>query len=338
MARSVVLVTVPALRVGLTSPTACHLNDEVEFLIEVFNPGTGSAANLQVTGLPPGGMVFLNATGEYRRFGRNTVWRRATLAAGETWTLSVKMLATDSGTNVYRVKAVADQGLEAQADIAVRTAAGKAEERATAGVVFEETPSPEEPPEAVSAEAGQALERLLAALEEEDKAEPELFGDFTSPRPSGAAGAVEQFVVFTLSGTDYALPIANVLEIGRPRQITPLPDVPDWLLGLTNVRGDVISLVDLRVFLGLEYGPFDPASRMLVTQARGADLTIGLMVERVKEICKLPARAITLPPAPLEDQVTPYLRGVAEHAERLLVVLDLDRLLLSAEMRQFELV
>ena len=77
-------------------------------------------------------------------------------------------------------------------------------------------------------------------------------------------------------------------------------------------------------------------SRMLVAQARQEEVTTGLIVDQVSGIRYLAVGRIGAPAAPIEDQVTPYLRGVYEHDGRLLVVLDFDRLLLSPEMRQFE--
>jgi len=112
--------------------------------------------------------------------------------------------------------------------------------------------------------------------------------------------------------------------------------VPDWVPGVANLRGEIISMVDLRAFLGMERVGYRQASRMLVAQASQEDMTTGLVVDRVNGIRYLSADRIGEPTAPIEDQVTPYLDGVYEHDEHLLVVLNLDRLLLSPEMQQFE--
>jgi purine-binding chemotaxis protein CheW len=194
----------------------------------------------------------------------------------------------------------------------------------------------EEPP---SSEPSNILEQLLAAMEEETRPPgPEPFGDLGSARPREDAGPVEQHVVFTLAGTDYAVPIGNVLEIGRPHAVTPVPNAPEWVLGVANRRGDVISITDLRAFLGLDQPGPDSTGRMLVVRSLREDLTTGLVVDRVKEICKVPLERITLAASPIQDQVAPYLRGVSEHGGRLLVLLDCEQLLLSPEMRQFEAV
>lgn len=146
----------------------------------------------------------------------------------------------------------------------------------------------------------------------------------------------EQYVIFNLAGTEYAVSINNILEIGHPQGITPVPNVPDWLLGITNLRGDVLSVMDLRTFLGLEPLGFEGSGRMLVVRlGDGASLmATGLIVDRVNEIQYLTVDEITPPAAHIEDEITPYMQGVYEHEDRLLVVLSLDRLLTSAEMQQ----
>ncbi len=146
----------------------------------------------------------------------------------------------------------------------------------------------------------------------------------------------EQHIIFTLAGTMYTVPIGNVTEIGQPLTLTPIPNVPNWVLGVANLRGDIISMVDLRTFLGLESLPYRQDSRMLVAQTSREDMTVGLIIDQVNGISYLPSDQIETPTAPIEDQITPYLRGVYEQNGNLLVVLSLEKLLLSPAMRQFE--
>ena len=155
-------------------------------------------------------------------------------------------------------------------------------------------------------------------------------------RRATTGGKEDQYVVFTVAGTDYAVAIGNVLEVAPPLNITPLPNVPDWMVGVTNMRGDVVSIVDLRAFLGMGQVVGGQGGRMVVVRASGEDMVAALIVDRVREICRLPAEQISAPASPVDDPVAPYLRGVCEYKGRLLVLLDVDRLLLSAEMRQFE--
>jgi chemotaxis signal transduction protein len=148
----------------------------------------------------------------------------------------------------------------------------------------------------------------------------------------------ERHLIFTLGETDYAIPAGQVLEIGRPLNTTPVPNVPDWILGLANVRGDIVPVVDLRGFLGLEPGGGAPQNRMVVVRADQEELTTSLLVDRVKGIRTVPSSSMRTPMVRAEGRVGAYLRGVAEQEGRLVVFLDLDRLLLSSEMRQPEAV
>lgn len=153
---------------------------------------------------------------------------------------------------------------------------------------------------------------------------------------TAVSGTTEQHIIFSLANVEYTVPINNVIEIGRPLDITSVPNVPNWTLGVANLRGDIISIVDLRMFLGMPVEEYGENGRLLVSQSQIEDITIGLLVDRVSGIGNLQPHQISAPTAPIQDEVAPYLRGVYEHEGRMLVVLNLDKLLLSSEMQQFE--
>lgn len=191
-----------------------------------------------------------------------------------------------------------------------------------------------------SEEASRLLDELIATI---DKEVEETFGpgamaDLTPAKPTDQEGGEEQYVIFGLAGSEYAVAAANVREIGEPPKITPVPNVPGWVLGVANLRGDILSLVDLRLFLGIEQADYDEDTRVMVVHAQQdiVSVTTGLMVDRVSDFRYLSVDRIGAPTAAIEDRVAPYLRGVYEDDGHLLVVLNLDRLLLSSEMRQFE--
>lgn len=182
------------------------------------------------------------------------------------------------------------------------------------------------------------LDELIAVIDREVK---QVFEPETTPETVAATSMMvkdeEQHLLFDLAGAEYAVPIANVIEIGRPPDVTPVPNVPDWVLGVANLRGEVISMVDLRTFLGMDGTSHGQASRMLVARASEENVTTGLIVDHVSGIRYLSADRIVTPGALIEDRVAPYLRGVYEHDGRLVVVLNIELLLLSPEMHQFEL-
>src|SRR5262249_13840100 len=96
----------------------------------------------------------------------------------------------------------------------------------------------------------------------------------------------EQYLLFELSGVDFATPLTGVQSLDVPPRITPLPFAPDWLPGVCSVRGDILSVVDLPRFLSLEPGPRGRAARLLVVRAGREQITVGLLVDRVQSIAR----------------------------------------------------
>lgn len=160
-------------------------------------------------------------------------------------------------------------------------------------------------------------------------------------RRQAAAGdedAATQHLLFTLGGTHYAVPLTSVVEIARVPPVFPVPNTPAWLLGVVNLRGDIVSLVDLTTFLGLDEGEPSAAKRLLVARADSGDLVAGLVVDRLgglRDLAKTPAGTFAAKP---NDRLAPFVNGVEELDNRLLVRLDLDRLLSAPELRRFEAV
>jgi purine-binding chemotaxis protein CheW len=146
----------------------------------------------------------------------------------------------------------------------------------------------------------------------------------------------EQHIIFSLAGRDYAAHISNIVEIGYPLNVTPLPNVPDWVLGLTNLRGDVISIFDLRAFLGFGKIPYGGETRLLIAKTLEGDFNVGLIVDSVRGIRYLNIDQIEEPVADITAQVAKYVSGSYELDERIFVLLDLQKLLSSSEMRQLE--
>jgi purine-binding chemotaxis protein CheW len=142
-------------------------------------------------------------------------------------------------------------------------------------------------------------------------------------------------VLLSIDATHYAVPEAYVTELERVPRITMVPQVPQWVRGVTSVRGDIVSVIDMRSFLGLE--PHQPATaRMLVVRLLDEPFATGLLVDAVDRIVTVPAGAITAPASPLEGPLSPFLRGVCEVGDRLVAVLDIERLLRSSAIRQFD--
>ena len=149
-----------------------------------------------------------------------------------------------------------------------------------------------------------------------------------SPRTSG------KYIIFSLADARYAVPIHQVLEVGEPQRITPVPNVPHWVMGVTNLRGDIISVVDCGAFLNLHDKITLEMSSMCVVRNQKRNLTTSLMVDRIEGMLNLADDLIVLPEASLGDRLIPYLQGVYDHDGQLLNVLNLEGLLSSMELSQ----
>lgn len=163
--------------------------------------------------------------------------------------------------------------------------------------------------------------------------------------PSGATRLAEppvaerrpatRFVRFTVDTTSYAVGEPFVAELDRVPKITLVPQTPAWLRGVTNLRGEILSVVDLRIFLGFDPTPVS-TGRMVVLRLPAEDFSLGLLVDAVEGIVMLDDDAIRPPASALEGPLAPFLTGMTVVNERLVAVLDLERLLRSSDIRQFD--
>ena len=141
--------------------------------------------------------------------------------------------------------------------------------------------------------------------------------------------------MFSAAGTRYALAMGQVIEVGPVPPVTPLPRVPSWLLGVSNLRGDILAVLDFRRFLDQEPNPHRDLDRMLVLRTANGLLSAGLVVDRVHGVGSVAPDAVRPPAAPVDDPVHRFLQGVAEQDDKLLAILDAEKLLTSSELRPF---
>ncbi|MCL4531629.1 MAG: chemotaxis protein CheW [Actinobacteria bacterium] len=147
-----------------------------------------------------------------------------------------------------------------------------------------------------------------------------------------ALDAEEQLVVFELANEVYGVDISRVQEIIRMTTITRLPRAPEFVEGVINLRGKVIPVVDLKKRFGLQEGERTKASRIVVVDV--GDHTIGMVVDAVSEVLRVPSGAVE-PPSPVVTTIeSDYIRGIAKLEGRLIILLDLDKVLSWDEKRK----
>ena len=141
-----------------------------------------------------------------------------------------------------------------------------------------------------------------------------------------------QLVIFRLRQEEFGAEIASVLEITRMLEITRIPEAPGFVEGVVNLRGQVIAVIDLAKQFGLAaQREFPKTARIVVAEMAGE--TIGLIVDEVPEVLRVAEAEIEPTPEIIQTEVKhDYVRGVAKLGERLILLLDLAKVLAPQEL------
>jgi len=142
-------------------------------------------------------------------------------------------------------------------------------------------------------------------------------------------------VVFTLADETYGIDISTVNEIIRMQAITEVPRTPDFVEGVINLRGRIVPVIDLRKRFSLAVSEETQASRIMVVELEG--LTVGMIVDSVSEVLRLPASSIEPTPTMVSGVDAAYLRGVGKWDDRLIILLDIKKVLYKGEQEQVAL-
>jgi len=135
----------------------------------------------------------------------------------------------------------------------------------------------------------------------------------------------EQLVVFELAGESYGVEISQVQEIDRMERVTVVPHAPEFVEGVINLRGRITPVVDLRARFDLAKVAATPLTRIVVVKA--GEEWVGLVVDTVSEVLRIPLDAIEPPSAMVTTSESAFVRGIAKLEERLIILLDLERVL-----------
>lgn len=140
-----------------------------------------------------------------------------------------------------------------------------------------------------------------------------------------------QIVGFRIGRETFGLPISLVHEIVRPPEITNVPHAPEYVEGVMNLRGRIVPVIDLRRRFGGAAIANSRKNRVLVVDVESR--AVGLIVDSASEVLKISDAQIEPPPNVLTDAATSYVTGVAKHQGRLIILVDLKRILQSGELR-----
>lgn len=135
----------------------------------------------------------------------------------------------------------------------------------------------------------------------------------------------QQLVVFELAGESYGINIAAVESIIKLQNITQLPHAKDYIKGVTNLRGSVLPVIDLRIRFGLKQQEATRQTRIIIVTMNG--LKVGAVVDGVSEVLRVPDEAIEALPATVSSVNSAFLKGIVRLENRLIILLELSKVL-----------
>jgi purine-binding chemotaxis protein CheW len=138
-------------------------------------------------------------------------------------------------------------------------------------------------------------------------------------------------IVFRLNDEEYGVEVSQVRSIEKMQNITRVPRTPEFVKGVINLRGIVTPIVNLKTRFNLGEEQYTDATRIIIVAVE--DMEVGLIVDAANDVIDIPVNTIEQPPAVVGGIKATYLRGVAKLNDRLLIMLNLDKVLSPEEIQ-----
>lgn len=153
-------------------------------------------------------------------------------------------------------------------------------------------------------------------------------------KQQGGDDPVIQWVTFRLAGETYGINVMQVQEVLRYTEIAPVPGASHHVLGIINLRGSVVTIIDARLRFGLPQGDVTDHTRIVVIET--GTHVVGIMVDAVAEVVYLRQSEIDHSPSVGNDENSRYIQGVCNKNNELLILIDIDKLLTDEEWAEIE--
>ena len=153
-----------------------------------------------------------------------------------------------------------------------------------------------------------------------------------SVKKTDAADVVLQWVTFKLQEETYGINVMQVQEVLRYTEIAPVPGSPEYVLGIINLRGNVVTVIDTRSRFGLEPAEVTDNSRIVIIEAEKQ--VIGILVDSVAEVVYLKSSEIDTAPNVGTEESARFIQGVSNREGELLILVDLNKLLSDEEWEE----
>jgi len=150
-----------------------------------------------------------------------------------------------------------------------------------------------------------------------------------------SGGPLIQFVTFVLMDETYGINVMQVQEVLRVTEIAPVPGAPAYVLGIINLRGNVVTVIDTRKRFGLPTAETNDASRIIVIESEKQ--VVGILVDAVAEVVELREGDIDAAPNVGTEESSRYILGVATREDGLLILVDLNKLLSDEEWQEISM-
>ncbi|MCC5851280.1 MAG: chemotaxis protein CheW [Alkalimonas sp.] len=148
-------------------------------------------------------------------------------------------------------------------------------------------------------------------------------------KDSDTTDEVLQWVTFKLQDETYGINVMQVQEVLRYTEIAPVPGSPDYVMGIINLRGNVVTVIDTRARFGLEGAEVSDNTRIVIIEADKQ--VVGILVDSVAEVVYLKASEIDTAPNVGNDESAKFIQGVTNREGELLILVDLNKLLTDEE-------
>lgn len=143
-------------------------------------------------------------------------------------------------------------------------------------------------------------------------------------------------IVFQLQDEEYGVPVHQVHSIERMQHITRVPKTPEFVKGVINLRGVVTPIIDLRKRFGVDEVTYTDSTRIIIVGV--SNMEVGLIVDAANDVIDIPEHSIEPPPEVVGSVEAEYINGVAKLEKRLLILLNLDKVLNPQEIKQLKVI
>lgn len=148
-------------------------------------------------------------------------------------------------------------------------------------------------------------------------------------RDVGQAGEDEQYVTFFIRNEIYGVPVMKVQEIIGMTKITAMPNSLPFMKGVIDLRGAVVPVIDLRLKFEMEQAEYNNFTVIIIVEVK--DRLVGMIVDSVSDVLSIPVHSIQETPSFSAKINTEYMQGIGQKDDTLVIILDVDRILTTAE-------